>query len=241
MKQLTFGLALFFLAPISRGAITQAINPAADAFVAASNPTANFGAAGGLAIAPAQTPNGEFRSVIRFDLAPVKSAFDASFGAGNWQITDVSLRLTTTLPNNPIFNANAPGQFAIEWMQDDSWIEGTGMPSAPGAAGLNLNTLPTFLANGTAPIGTFNFVGGNSGSASYPLSLQTNFTNDVTGGALVSLHLFAADSAIGFLFNSRNVGTPGNRPELSITADAIPEPSTLGLLVMTFGVLRRRR
>lgn len=221
-------------------AVTQSINPVADTFVAASNPNANFGAAGGLALSPSSAANGEFQSVMRFDLASVKASFDATFGEGNWQLTSVSLKLTATLPNNPIFNTSAAGQFAIEWMQDDAWIEGTGMPSAPGATGLNFNTLPTHLANGVASLGTFSFAGGNSGSATYALPLQASFASDITSGSLVSLHAFAGDNAVSYLFNSRNVSNVANRPELSITADAIPEPA-LGLAALPVTAISMRR
>ena len=241
MRVVICSVVLSICAPatLSRAAQTQAINPVADTFVSSANASSNYGAAGALAVSAPGLAQGEFQTVARFDLASVKAAFDSSFGAGNWQITGVSLKLTAALPNNAIFNANAPGQFAIEWMQDDSWIEGTGMPSSPSATGLNFSTLPSFLTTVT-PLGNFNFVGGNSGSATYPLTLQSSFANDIRAGSLVSLHLFAADSAVSYVFNSRTIGTATSRPELSITADAIPEPASLGLIVLAVPLLRRR-
>src|SRR5262245_53375238 len=97
---------------VAGAAQTQSINPVADTFVTSGNPTGNFGAAGALGISAPGSATGEFQSVMRFDLAPVKTAFDGSFGVGNWQITSVTLRCTAATPNNPIFNANAAGQFA---------------------------------------------------------------------------------------------------------------------------------
>jgi hypothetical protein len=226
---------------VCNGALTHTVTPVADTFVASANPASNFGAAGGLAISALGSANGEFGSVMRFDLAAAHASFDSTFGAGNWQLTAVSLKLTTTLPNNPVFNANAAGQFTIQWMQDDSWIEGTGMPSAPSPTGLTFSALPAHLANGVAPLGTFNFIGGNSGSATYALAMQPNFANDIASGSLVSLHSLAADSAVSYLFNSRNVTNAANRPELSITADAIPEPSVLAVCTFAGLVVRRQR
>jgi hypothetical protein len=92
----------------------------ADAFLAAGSPgnplgsdlTANnYGGAGTLAIAPAGSTKGEFQSLVMFSLAPALSTFDAAYGAGNWQITNITLTLASNFgdpgeqPNNGIFNA----------------------------------------------------------------------------------------------------------------------------------------
>ncbi|MBC8106314.1 MAG: hypothetical protein H7Z14_06975 [Anaerolineae bacterium] len=235
-----FVLSACALPMLAHAAQTQAINPVADTFVTSGNPTGNFGAAGGLGISAPGSSTGEFQSVMRFDLAATKAAFDTTFGAGNWQLTSASLKLTAATPNNAIFNANAAGQLAVRWMQDDSWVEGAGMPSTPSAVGVNFNTLPAFLANGVTPLGNFAFPGGNSGSTSNALSLPANFTNDVSAGSLVSLHLLSADAAVSYLFNSRTFGTATSRPELSITADAIPEPAATAIIGLAIPLLRRR-
>ena len=97
-------------------AATQTLAPVADAFVAASEPNNNFGAAGGIEVSAPGSPTGEFQAVMRFDPAPARAAFDAEFGTGNWSLTSVALRLGTTNPNNPFFNPNVAGPFTVTWM-----------------------------------------------------------------------------------------------------------------------------
>src|SRR5579871_1745621 len=71
----------------------------ADAFLAsgpAGGPnlsSTNFGSAGTLAIAPANSPKGEMDSIIQFNTAAAVSQFNTTYGAGNWQITGISLSL----------------------------------------------------------------------------------------------------------------------------------------------------
>src|SRR5215472_9144063 len=102
-------------------AATFPLNPSADAFVTAG-PTGNlsgnnYGAAGALSVAAPGLANGEFQSVLRFDLSGAKASFDTQYGAGQWSIQSISLSLTATAPGNPIFNASAAGQFRVSWMQ----------------------------------------------------------------------------------------------------------------------------
>jgi hypothetical protein len=216
-----------------------ALNPVADAFVDSALPNGNFGGAGGLAIAAPGLPQGEFQSALRFDTSSAVSAFNASFGAGNWTIQSITLQLTAAAPNNAIFNAQAAGQFAAGWMQNDSWVEGTGTPNAPGSTGLMFATLPSFLSAADESLGTFSFGGGTSGSATYPLALTAGFDADATGGGLVSLRLSAVGSTIGYVFNSRTFGTAAARPILSITA--VPAPASLALLAASGFLVRARR
>lgn len=234
--------AIVFISALSaRGvdaATTASVTPSADAFVAASNPGNNYGAAGALSLAAAGLANGEFQSVLRFDTSPAKATFDAQYGPGNWSIQSVGLRLTAAAPNNAIYNASAAGTFAASWMQNDSWVEGTGMPAAPTTTGITFNTLPSFLGPNDALLGGFAFAGGTSGSASYSLGLPASFVNDLLGGSLVSMRLYASDSAVSYLFNSRNFGTASSRPEFSITV--VPEPMVGGPLLAGWLVLRRR-
>src|SRR5436309_11316801 len=111
---LSIGCSVLALPVITHAAQTQSINPVADTFVTSANPTGNFGNAGALGISAPGLSQGEFQSVMRFDLAPVKTAFDAAFGTADWIVTSATLRLTAATPNNAIFNANAAGQFSIE-------------------------------------------------------------------------------------------------------------------------------
>lgn len=216
----------------------------------------NFGGAGTLAISPAGTTKGEFESLLKFTLSGTGGAaakFDAQYGTGNWHITGISLTLAGNFavsgmqPNNPVFNTINGGSFAISWMSDDSWLQGTGNPGSPTTDGVTYNTLGTFLTSGTEALGIYNYVPpGNNVPLTWNLNLTTGFLADATSSNQLSF-LFNATlgSSVGYLFNSNSFPTIANRPVLTISA--IPEPAALPLLLggatalaMTFRGLRRR-
>ncbi len=73
------------------GAATYSSESIADAFLVVGGAGApntgdltanNYGGAGTLAIAPANAGKGEFQSVVKFNLATIKSQFDLQYGAG---------------------------------------------------------------------------------------------------------------------------------------------------------------
>ncbi|MEY2525636.1 MAG: hypothetical protein QOE73_407 [Verrucomicrobiota bacterium] len=228
-------------------AATSSINPIADSFVTPGSDGSlsnnNYGAGGLLSVAAPGKPQGEFQSVLQFDLSATKTSFDAQFGAGLWSIESVTLQLTATPVNNAIFNAISAGQFEISWMQNDSWTEGTGTPTVPTTTGITWNTLPNFLGPNDEDVGTFSFNGATSGSTTYTLTLTSGFTADMLAGGVISLRTLAADTDVSYLFNSRNFNTVASRPLLTVTA--VPEPSSgmlalAGLLLLIRARLRRR-
>ena len=182
------------------------VQPIADAFVtpgaSGSLSSSNFGAAGSLAIAAPGLPQGEFQSVLKFDLSAAQSSFNAQFGVGQWTIQSVTLQLTSSPHNNPIFNNIAAGQFGVSLMQNNLWPEGTGTGGIPSSDGISYNSLlSTYINNATdQALGTFNFPGGSSGLNSYQLSLSSGLVDDVTSGSDLSLRLFAADTGVSYLF-----------------------------------------
>jgi hypothetical protein len=231
-------LAVGFCAESSRGSVIAVLNPVADAFVSATNPSNNYGGAGALSVAASGLSTGEFQSLMRFDTSAAKSSFDAAYGSGNWTVQSITLKLSATSPNNAIFNNSAAGQFSASWMQNDSWVEGTGTPAAPTTSGITFATLPGFLSGSDAGLGTFSFNGATSGSVTYTLGAPAGLLGDITGGSQASLRLFAADNSVSYLFNSRTFGQTALRPELDITA--VPEPGGFALL-MAGSVLSSRR
>jgi len=226
----------------------------ADAFVT-TGPTNNlvannYGGAGGLAISGsgasrAGSFRGLFESVLRFDLSGAKSAFDAAYGEGLWQVRSATLRLTTTAANNAIFNNNSTGLFSVSWMQNDTWIEGTGSPGLPASNGITWLSLPDFLSLADENLGTFLFdtatSGGDQSHATYSLNLTTGFLGDILGGASAGFDIAAASDSVSYLFNSRSVTANPDRPLLTIVAAPVPEPLPGALLVgcvIVFSIFR---
>jgi hypothetical protein len=194
------------------------LTPVADVFVAESHPDSNFGGAGALAVAVHGLARGEFQSLLRFDAAPAAAAFDMAFDPGQWTIQSATLRLNATPPANQIFNPQAAGQFEVTWMQNDSWVEGTGMPNSPTTDGVTFNTLPAFITPQDQSLGVFDFDGSTSGPATYQLTLTDAFVSDAAAGGLVSLRASAVGASIAYLFNSRSFMMLANRPQLALTA-----------------------
>jgi hypothetical protein len=230
--RLLLSLLLLAPTPLPAFAASFATNPSADAFVT-TGPSGNlsgnnYGGSGAVSLSAAGLPQGELQSVLKFDSSGAVASFDSAFGAGQWTLQSVTLQLTATPANNSIFNTPAAGQFGIAWMQNDSWIEGSGTPGSPGATGITFNSLQsTFTGPGDEPLGTFSFSGATSGAFSYSLALTPGFTADLLAGGNLSLHLFAADGSVSGVFNSRSFVTAANRPLLTIVA--VPEPGTLTL------------
>ncbi len=221
-------------------------NTTADAFLAASNPTLNYGAVGTLAIAPASSSKGEFDSLIKFNLAGAVSQFNTTYGVGNWQVTGLTLKLASSFgtqgaqPGNPLFNSINAGSFAIQWLSLDNWTEGTGggtgSPGYPGNSSVSFDSISSLFAANHDALGSFTYTPpGNNIYASYTLPLNADLVADSTAGGDVSLYFSAADNQVGYLFNSRSFGA--SPPEYLVQAGAVPEPSTVALLAMSLGGL----
>jgi len=218
-------------------AATYSTNSFADAFVAAG-PTGNlgennYGGGGALAVAANGLPNGEFQTVLKFDLSGARDAFNAQFGAGEWSIQSVSLQLTSSPHNNAIYNAIAAGSFGITLLQNNTWVEGTGTAGTPTTDGISFNSLQNSFINNSADqdLGTFNFPGGSSGANTYLLNLSPGFITDVLNGSEASFRMFAADEEVSYLFSSRSAAAPSSEPDLIITAvSVVPEPGTVTLI-----------
>jgi hypothetical protein len=226
-------LAVSLLGPAAFAA-TFSVAPIADAYVA-TGPTGNlannnYGGGGALALSGSGTPNGEFQSVLRFDTALLRDSLNTQFGGGQWSIDSVSLRLSSSPHSNAIYNDIMPGLFGASLMQNNSWVEGTGNASAPGATGITYNSLKsTFISPANdRDLGTFSFGGGSSGFNTYTLNLDPGLVADIENGSQLSLRLFGADPTVSYLFSSRAATPTENRPELEVSA--VPEPSALALL-----------
>jgi len=244
MLVLVLAISCFLTGSVAGASVTSF--PIADAFVA-TGPTNNlsnnnYGGGGALAVAAPGLTNGEFQSVLKFDLSGTRNSLDAQYGAGQWSVEGVSLQLSSSPHNNAIYNDVAAGLFGVSLMQNNSWVEGTGNASNPANNGITYNTLQSSFINPALdqPLGTFSFNGGTSGSNVYSLTLSSGLTADVLAGGVLSLRLYAADDAVSYLFSSRSA-SGGLQPQLTITA--VPEPAVPLLLAFAAGAigLWRRR
>jgi PEP-CTERM motif len=232
--------------------MTVSNTPVADAFVRSADPAGNNGGAGALEVSGLIATNasgvqqGQFDTFMRFDVSSEVAAFNSNFGTGNWALSSVALKLTeVAAPNNAVFNRGI-GQFQVQWIANDSWIEGTGNPGATTTNGIVFNdeANTTVLSDGEAQLGTFSNTGAN-GLRTYALGTPSSFINDITAGGLVSFYLDpTTNSTIGFNFDSRSFGTASAQPFLVLTAVVVPEPATVGLVgfsVLALIASRRRR
>lgn len=161
----------------------------ADAFTKAQVLAGNFGGAGALGVAPGNLSKGRFDSLIRFDTTGAKTLFDQAYGVGNWTVQSMSLRLTSTAPNNPAFNGqgagpggtnvNFEGNFNVYRITDNTWIEGTGTPPNGNATGVTFATEPSNAADEL--IGDQrHFPGGTSGNNFYDLTSSAGVQSAVS-------------------------------------------------------------
>jgi hypothetical protein len=214
-----------------------------DAFLDANKPTFNFGKAGTLVIAPSTSSVGEVDSVMRFNLATTINQFNTTYGNGGWDITGISLSLASQFGTNGASGGNSllptvkGGNFAIDWISYDGWLEGTGNGMGSGntvTGAVSYNSIPTLLGLTVDSLGTFTYTPpGNNVYASYSLPFDSGLESSIDAGGDVSLYFYATNSSVGYLINSRDFGS--NTPELTVTVGAVPEPATMALAVISLG------
>jgi hypothetical protein len=226
----------------ARASTSTTLSPTADTYVRSNQPNNSFGQGGSIEVSASAQPNGEFQALLRFDLSSAKSLFDTTYGVSNWAIQSAALQLTSVAPVSPSYNPNTAGQLTVQWMANDSWIEGGGTPASPGTDGVTYNSLPTFLSAADQALGTFSYNGTSGSTLTNALASNSSFVSDLAAGGQVSLRLLAADNTISLLFNSSNFGNPAVRPSLTVTANSIPEPAGVLLgVVIGIGVIKRSR
>ena len=213
--------------------VTYNSTTTADAFLATGSPdnpvgsdltSDNFGAAGTLAVSPASADKGAFESVIRFNFAAAVALFNSTYGTNTWSVSAISLTLASNYgtngvqPNNKIFNVVSNGNFVIEWITNDVWVEGTGNPAQPTSDGVTWDDLPELQSGPCEILGTNTYSPpGINIPVTYPLPLNTNIVGEIASGGDMSLLFYAADNQISYLFNSHEYGR-GNDPLVNVTA-----------------------
>jgi len=161
----------------------------------------------------------------------IKSAFNAQYGAGNWQITAISVLLGSNWteqgiqPSNDDFNMVSSGLFSLEVLGNN-----------PDLTQITYNTLINNVLPTTSAIsvGTFqwNATATNNTStepqATYNLTLNNSLINAVLSGEFTLLGV-SADNQVGYVFNTAN----RIAPEITITADVIPPDTVPPVLTLS--------
>ena len=210
--------------------------PDKDAFVRALAPTLNYGGGGALSVSGTNcssplsgATNGAFDTFISFNTAAMVAGFNSTFGPNNWVVTSATLVLTQNPnPGNPVFNIGT-GAFAIRWIANDTWTEGTGTPMAPTTNGVTYDQEPFYLDAGTDKnLGAFNF--NETSPVNCPLALPAEFVGSIQAGGEAGFFLTAIDPGIGFVFYSRSyAGNPVVLPHLIVSATARPGITAVSL------------
>src|SRR5262245_42988572 len=81
----TFGVTNFSDAMVTTGPAGNLVN-------------SNYGGAGAISISATGLPQGEFQSVLQFNLANAVNSFNTQLGVGQWSIQSATLQLTAANP-----------------------------------------------------------------------------------------------------------------------------------------------
>ena len=214
--------------PLLGQSTTYSQKVGADTFVSSGSPTANFGTLGAMEIAaPTAAQNRIEDSLLEFDSSAMQASFNASYGIGGWTVTGVSLSLYSNVamagvqPGNSSLNKIAAGAFEFDLLSDNNWNE----------TAITWNTLPNILPgsgnNTSTQLGTFNWAASGAASSIWTLEPGQPLADEIIAGSQITiLGQPTAGSTVGYLFNSQLV----NAAYLNVTVQAVPEPSTTGLI-----------
>ncbi|PWU08565.1 MAG: hypothetical protein C5B50_29405 [Verrucomicrobia bacterium] len=217
-------LLLIMPATLPAQTSTNTQTAAADTFVSSGQPDSNFGTLGAMEIAAPTTAQPRTQeTLLLFDTSALQSGFDSQFGAGNWIVTSVSLKLFSNVatagqqPSNNSFNKIAAGNFELDLLSNNNWNETT----------ITWNTLPTILpgtgnTNTLTPLGTFLWPATGSPSSTWTLNPDPALLSAIASGSDITIFgQPTSGSTVGYLYNTRLT----NPAQLNVTAQAVPEPS----------------
>lgn len=175
----------------------------------------------------------------RFDLAGIKSQFDAQFGAGLWVVDNIALQLTQS---NASFTA--AGAVDVLFTADDLVSLAAPSPLAYATFDASFPDAALVFGYGFTEVSTghvethllFDRLATNSAGA-------TALAADVAGDVVTTLLLRDASPGVAATYAGYTNFTYAG-PTLVVMAAAVPEPSTYLMLLVGAGVLaaaRRRR
>lgn len=184
-------------------------------------------------------------ALMSFNTSTVVSQLNTQY-PGGWTITSVGVTLYSNFaqsgvyPNNSIFNEIEPGAFTLNYLSNNGWVSS----SSGGVTWNNLNNYVPGTGNNNREEsqGTFNYVANGTSPFTWTLSTTSDFVDAIAGGGTVSMIGTPADNQVGYLFDAPIQGNPA---VLDITAQAVPEPGSGGVILASLGLIgalgRRRR
>jgi len=206
-------------------------------------------------------------SLFKFSIGSFVTGLNNTYGVGNWTVSNIQLTLQYTLyANNSRFGAGA-GTFDIEWVANDSWVQGSvNPPYVTSASGLSS------WSGGQALVGSENYTwttpaytgsngdlavpgvwvtdktGPKQSTISYSLDSDPAFVADITSASAasdpaVSLDLIATSPTMGMTIFT---GGGSTLPTLTfdVVTQSVPEPASYAYMLVGLGgltLLRFRR
>lgn len=214
------------------------------------------GGAGGVQGTLATTNSGGYSAaaneVFRFSIGATIDSLNATYGAGNWTVTNVTLNFNSSYAkqNNSRFGVGS-GTFDIYWVGNDAWAQSKGTESDRGTNPIYASDEATLAAwaGSTSLLGSEEFIiaSGATGyvNLNYELGLTEELLNDILAATAasnpdISLYLMATSETLGMIIFTGGQGQ--SLPTLSFDVVAVPEPASVAILALTgAGLLLRRR
>lgn len=193
--------------------------------------------------------------VFHFDIGSAVDSLNASYGAGNWTVDNVTLSFNSSYAtqNNSRFGVGS-GTFDILWVENDNWRQSAGTPTDRQLNPIYASSQTDLdvWAGSSVLLGSETFTRASTTgyvALSYSLSKQQSFVQDIlsasaTGDKAISLYLMGTSDTLGMIIFTG--GQAQALPTLSfdVIAAPVPEPESYALFLAGLGlmgtVVRRR-
>ena len=188
---------------------------------------------------------------LKFDIGSTVDSLNTTYGIGGWSVNNIQLKFVSsnTVQGNSRFGLGS-GNFSTYWVANDGWVQSTG-------TSLDRQLNPVYANNqselnvwaGASALedsSIFTVAGSGTVTITRPLAASNQIVSDITSSTLasnryVSLYMLspASSSTLGMLIFTGGQGQA--TPNLSFDVVSVPEPASLSLALIGFGLFRRAR